>query len=131
MPLGRRRMKERGYNQAGLIAMPLVALRGWKYEPQAVQRSGETRSQVGRRISERRENISGAFQADPGRETGKNILLVDDVATTGATLSACSQALLEVGAGEVYAFTLARAWTLKDVNPVYPTQFHSGGTYGN
>jgi predicted amidophosphoribosyltransferase len=55
------------------------------------------------------ENMSGAFQAKSKLVQGKNILVVDDVATSGATLNACAKALLDVGASKVYGFSLARA----------------------
>ncbi|MGB8213834.1 MAG: phosphoribosyltransferase family protein [Anaerolineales bacterium] len=109
VPLGRQRMKERGYNQVALLAMPLAAIQGWRYSPRVLTRVRETRSQVGLSVAERKENISGAFQANPALVSGKTILLMDDVATTGATLSACSDALVKAGAKIVYALTLARA----------------------
>jgi competence protein ComFC len=109
VPLGRQRMKERGYNQAGLLALPLSIIQGWQYSPQAVLRIRETRSQVGLSAMERKENLSTAFRADPSRVNGKVILLVDDVATTGATLAACSDAFIKAGAKAVYGLTLARA----------------------
>jgi competence protein ComFC len=109
VPLGRQRMKERGYNQAGLLAKPLSILQNWNYSPGAVFRVRDTRSQVGLSAPERRLNISNAFRADPVRVSGKVILLLDDVTTTGATLTACSEALIKAGAKSVYALTLARA----------------------
>jgi len=109
VPLGKKRMKERGYNQVGLLAMPLAAILRWHYSPQVLVRTRETRSQVGLCPLERRENISGAFRAEPVLAAGKSILLVDDVVTTGATLAACSEALVNAGAQNIYALTLARA----------------------
>jgi ComF family protein len=109
VPLGKQRMKERGYNQVGLWAIPLASLQGWHYSPHLLTRVRETRSQVGLSVDERKENISGAFRADPARVSGKAILLMDDVVTTGATLTACSEALLDAGAEIVYGLTLARA----------------------
>ena len=109
VPLGRQRMKERGYNQAGLLALPLSIIQAWQYSPHAVFRERETRSQVGLSPVERMANLSNAFRADPARVSGKVILLVDDVATTGATLAACSEAFIKAGAKAVYALTLARA----------------------
>jgi ComF family protein len=109
VPLGRQRMKERGYNQVGLLAMPLAVIQGWHYSPQVLTRVRETRSQVGLSPIERKENISGAFRADPALVAGKAILLMDDVVTTGATLAACSEALVKADAQIVYALTLARA----------------------
>ena len=107
--LGRQRMKERGYNQAALLALPLSISQAWHYSARAVFRVRETRSQVGLSATERRENLFEAFRADPVRVSGKVILLVDDIATTGATMAACSDALVKAGAKAVYALTLARA----------------------
>ena len=109
VPLGKQRMKERGYNQVGLLAMPLAAIQGWCYSPQVLVRMRATRSQVGLSPLERKENISGAFLSEPDLAAGKDILLVDDVVTTGATLAACSEALVKAGARNIYALTLARA----------------------
>jgi len=109
VPLGKLRLKERGYNQVGLFARPLAAAQDWQYEPQALTRERETRSQVGLSPLERKENITGAFGADPLHVSGKNILLMDDVITTGATLAACADALAKAGARNIYGLTLARA----------------------
>ena len=109
VPLGKRRLQERGYNQVSLIAMPLAALNRWRYVPRALSRVRETKSQVGLSAVERQENMQGAFRADPRPVRGRAILLMDDVATTGATISACAEALLSAGAKAVFALTLARA----------------------
>ncbi|RME90669.1 MAG: ComF family protein [Anaerolineae bacterium] len=109
VPLSERRYKERGYNQAELIARSLALARGWECRPETLVRARDTLSQVGLSAKERRENVRGAFRADEAHVRGRSVLLVDDVATTGATLSACAQALLDGGATEVYALTLARA----------------------
>ncbi len=109
VPLGKERLHERGYNQVGLIAMPLAALNRWRYAPRALSRVRETKSQVGLSAFERQENMQGAFRADPHLVGGYTVLLMDDVATTGATLSAGAEALLSAGAEAVFALTLARA----------------------
>jgi ComF family protein len=108
VPLSKQRMNERGYNQAGLVAKPLAAMQGWRYSPQVLVRRRETRSQVGLTPLERKENIAGAFRAEAALAAGKDILLVDDVVTTGATLAACSEALLTAGARNIYALTMPR-----------------------
>lgn len=109
VPLGQRRMKERGYNQAALIAWPLAVFAGWQYTPAAIRRVRETRSQVGLSAEERRANMQAAFWADARQVEGRTVLIVDDVATTGATLSACAQAFRDAGARSVLALTAARA----------------------
>lgn len=117
IPLSPKRYQERGYNQVALVAYPLALHLRLPYLGRALQRTRETRSQVGLSVQERRQNVQNAFKAQDGWVKGKRILLVDDVATTGSTLSSASEALLSAGATAVYAVTLARAIYL------------SGGTY--
>lgn len=109
VPLGRQRMKERGYNQVGLLARPFSSIQNWHYSSKVLGRVRETRSQVGLSMKERKENISGAFCADPALASGKAILVMDDIVTSGATLAACSDALVKAGAKTVYGLTLVRA----------------------
>lgn len=108
IPLGKRRLKERGYNQVGMIARPLAMALDVKYAPNGLMRRKETRSQVGLTKSERRDNVRDAFVTGIEVE-GMNILVMDDVSTTGSTLSSSAEALLSSGAREVYALTVARA----------------------
>ncbi|MDD2923144.1 MAG: ComF family protein [Anaerolineales bacterium] len=108
IPLGKQRLKERGYNQVGMIAKPLAMALNMQYAPRGLTRCKETRSQVGLSKRERKENINGAFQAWKG-VSGKNVIVFDDVSTTGSTLSSSADALLSAGAKEVYALTVARA----------------------
>jgi ComF family protein len=109
VPLGKNRLKERGYNQVGLVARPLAYRLRLKYEPNALWKVRETRSQVGLTVSQRRENVQNAYQADSKIGNRKSILLMDDVATTGSTIFACTEALLSAGAQEIYVLTIARA----------------------
>ena len=109
IPLGKERLKERGYNQVAMIAAPLSTKLGLSYSPKALSRSRETRSQVGLSVAEREKNVQGAFRAEEKKVNGINILLMDDVSTTGATLSAAADALRSSGAKDVYAVTIARA----------------------
>jgi len=108
IPLGKHRLKERGYNQVGMIAKPLAMALNLKYAPGALTRLKETRSQVGLSKVERKENVSYAFQAGAGVKE-KVVLVMDDVSTTGSTLSSSAEALYRSGAKDVYAFTVARA----------------------
>jgi ComF family protein len=118
VPLGRKRLKERGYNQVGLVARPLSYELDLEYAPQALWKSRETRSQVGLTVSQRGENVLNAYQADPSVVKRKSILLMDDVATTGSTISACTDALLSAGACEIFALTIARALSHHDLTRV-------------
>ena len=109
VPLGKSRLKERGYNQVALVARPLAYQLGWMYEPDALWKTRETRSQVGLNLSQRNQNVQDAYQADPKVVKQKSILIMDDVATTGSTISACTAALLKADARDVYVLTIARA----------------------
>jgi ComF family protein len=118
VPLGRKRLQERGYNQVALVARPLAYELGLVYAPNALWKMRETRSQVGLNMLERKENVSKAYQAHPLAVKRKSVLLMDDVATTGSTILACTEALLSAGAQEVYALTIARALSHHDLNRV-------------
>jgi len=120
VPLGARRLRERGYNQASLIAYPLALAFGLAYLPSALRRVRETRSQIELKREERQENVRGAFRADPKKAQGRVILLVDDVATTGSTLSSCAEALYAAGAQDVFALTVARALERRPARPTCP-----------
>jgi ComF family protein len=109
VPLGKKRLKERGYNQVGLVARPLAYQLGWRYAPQALWKTRETRSQVGLTAVQRLENVQNAYQADPQVVKRKSILIMDDVATTGSTILACTEALLCAEAQKVYVLTIGRA----------------------
>jgi len=108
VPLSNQRLRERGYNQSSLLAKPLAGRLDLKYDPFAIKRIRHTPSQVGLSAEERRQNVIGAFQAEECLVSGKRVLLVDDVMTTGATMTACSQAVRDAGAQCVYCVTFAR-----------------------
>lgn len=108
IPLGKHRLKQRGYNQVSMIATPLGMALNVQYAPRELMRCKETRSQVGLTKLERKENVSQAFQAGAGVRQ-KVVLEMDDVSTTGSTLSSSADALYMSGAKDVYAFTVARA----------------------
>ncbi len=109
VPLSEKRQRERGYNQSGLLAQTFAWTLSIPYGKQLLARTRETRTQVGLSAQERHENVRHAFGADPTRLAGRQVLVIDDVATTSATLSACAAALKNAGAVRVYALTLARA----------------------
>jgi ComF family protein len=118
VPLGKNRLKERGYNQVALVARPLAFAVGLDYTSRALWKARETRSQVGLTSSQRRENVDGAYLADAGAVKHRSVVLMDDVATTGSTILACTHALLSAGAKEVYAITVARALSHHDLTRV-------------
>jgi ComF family protein len=109
VPLGLARLRERGYNQAALIAQPLALRIGKPCLKNGLIRVRETRSQVGLTYIQRQINVENAFKGQPTIVSGLNLLVVDDVATSTATLNSCAQALLEAGANDVKCLTLARA----------------------
>jgi competence protein ComFC len=109
VPLGKERLKERGYNQAALLARPIALSQNIRYSSKALLRVKDIRSQVGLNITQRRQNVSGAFWANPEFVRGRSVLIVDDVTTTGATVDACAEAVKEAGATDIFAMTLARA----------------------
>ncbi len=109
VPLSQQRLSQRGYNQVALIAHPLAMIKNWEYEPNALKRVKHTRSQVGLSARERSDNVRNAFHANPHLINDKKILLLDDVATTGATLLSASESLVSAGARHVYALTTAKA----------------------
>jgi predicted amidophosphoribosyltransferase len=86
--------------------------------PQALWKSRETRSQVGLSVSQRRENVHEVYEANPEIVKRKSVLIMDDVATTGSTISSCTEALLAAGARDVFAVTIARALSHHDLNRV-------------
>jgi ComF family protein len=109
VPLHTRRLRERGYNQAALLARELGKGVGLPVLENALVRVRETSPQVDLNAEERKENVQGAFHCPDDQLAGKSVLLVDDVYTTGATLEACSLALKQRGVCTVWSLTLARA----------------------
>lgn len=109
IPLHSSRLRNRGYDQALLLARPLAKAAGRRLEPRAVRRLRHTAPQVGRDRLARSRNVAGAFVAVPQKCAGQRVLLVDDVLTTGATAGEAARALLVAGAAAVRVFTIARA----------------------
>jgi ComF family protein len=112
IPLSPQRRRKRGYNQVAMIAWPLSMALNLHYLPNGLMRCRETRSQVGLSQIERRKNVHGAFRANPGVKN-RTVLLMDDVSTTGSTLSSAAEALRSAGAKDVYALAVSRALKLE------------------
>ena len=111
VPLHWRRLLTRRYNQALLLASRLAKGSEVRLAPDLLRRRRWTGSQAGLKARERRRNVRQAFDVHPrwsGKIEGRNILLVDDVLTTGATVDACVRALHKGGAAHVDVLTLAR-----------------------
>jgi ComF family protein len=106
VPLHRSREVWRGYNQAKLLAQAAAAHFMMPYDLTAIRRQRNTTSQVGLNGVQRRANMLDAFHGDAAILSGRIILLIDDVFTTGATLGACAQAALDAGASAVYGLTV-------------------------
>ena len=110
VPLHKKRLRERGFNQALLLVKELSRRTGISYRKRVLQKKKPTVPQVNLSGPEREKGVRGAFEIIAGKEVeGKAILLVDDVYTTGATVNECSRVLLAGGAKRVDVLTLAHA----------------------
>jgi ComF family protein len=117
VPLHRTKNRQRGFNQARALAQAAIESLAkthpaWKLRlaPSTLMRLRATETQAGLTPTQRRKNVRGAFKvSDPAAVRGQNVLLVDDILTTGATARAAAQSLMRAGAASVYVATLARA----------------------
>lgn len=110
VPLHKKRLRERGFNQSLLLARHVAEALAVELDFLSLRRIKYTLPQTGLTRKERRQNIRRAFQLENAskiRDT--SLLLVDDVATTGSTLNACAHVLKRAGARKIYCLTLARA----------------------
>jgi ComF family protein len=110
VPLHAGKLKRRGYNQSDLFAQGLASGLDIPHDPANLVRVKASETQTRRSRFERWKNVESVFKvSDPSRLEGKNILLVDDVVTTGSTLEACAQELLKVPGTTVSVATIAFA----------------------
>jgi len=110
VPLHRKRLRERGFNQSVILARPIAKRHAIPMVFDVLERSLETEPQVKLGRDQRGSNVKGAFAVtDPERVRGENVLLVDDVYTTGSTVMECARVLRKAGAPDVGVLTLARA----------------------
>jgi len=120
VPLHKRKRAQRGFNQAEMIARDALKelSRPKRFDlcVGVLVRQRETESQIGLTSHQRRENMRGAFAvSDPTRFLKRDILLVDDVVTTGTTVSECARVLLRAGAARVWVATVARTLKISDL----------------
>ncbi len=109
VPLSSQRFKQRGYNQAALLAKPIAMALRIPYSDSSLARIKETKSQVGLSLHDRRQNVHGVFAVHHARMANKRVLIVDDVTTTGATIEACALTLIEAGAGDVKGIHISQS----------------------
>lgn len=115
VPLHRKRLRERGFNQAVILAREIAKRFALPLDFWTLRREVFTEPQVGMGREDRSANVRGAFAVrKPERTAGKRILLVDDVYTTGSTLTECTRTLLKAEADSVAVFTLAKAVSGQD-----------------
>ena len=115
VPTTASRIRERGYNQAALIAQAFTQLTGRSYV-EWLQRAPSATSQTALQPAKRAANVAGAFMlrpADRDAMQGAHVLVIDDVLTTGATVSECTETLSSAGAAAVCVLTFARALDTK------------------
>ncbi len=111
VPLNRRRLWQRRYNQSAVLAQHLARASGKNYQPQLLLQKAGAAKQTTLAKAQRLRNaqhIYSVAKTAPAIIAGKSVLLIDDVFTTGATLSACANLLLQAGAAEVLVASLAR-----------------------
>lgn len=106
VPLSRKRMNERGYNQAELLAKPLSEFIGIEYRDDVLIRHKNTRYQARLRNYERMTNVKGAFSSSDYAKD-KSIIIFDDIYTTGSTVDECAKTLKSVGAGKIIGLTFS------------------------
>lgn len=114
VPLHRAKLRERGFNQSEMIAEVAARELGFVMETSILHPKRPTVSQTGLTRHQRRANIRGAFEVKRAeRITDRDVLLVDDVFTTGTTASECARVLLRAGARQVFVATVARVQKLE------------------
>ena len=133
VPLHKKKQAQRGFNQAERIARSALdqLSRPKRFElcTGVLLRSRDTSSQIGLTSHQRRENLRGAFVvSDPKRISGRDILLIDDVVTTGTTAAECSRVLIRAGAARVWVATVARTLKISNVISLLENEYSVPGS---
>jgi len=110
VPISKERQKERSYNQAALLSRPIARYFRVDHSTISLKKVKDTGSQVQRGRTDRDLALADAFWGNPAKLKGRNVLLVDDIITTGATINHCSAALRKAGAEKVNAISIARTF---------------------
>lgn len=108
IPLSSAHQRERGYNQAACISRAVARELDLPHSSHAVKRIKETETQVALDVNKRFMNLMDAFYANPAKLKSRNVLVIDDVITTGATMRSCAKSVMNAGAESVYCLSVAR-----------------------
>ncbi|MBI4250639.1 ComF family protein [Candidatus Uhrbacteria bacterium] len=131
VPLHERKQSERGFNQAELIALKVASILGKEVCATAVRRIRDTCTQVKLSREQRRSNVKGVFVCDePHRITGKRVVLVDDISTTGSTLSEIAGVLWSAGVTDVIGLVFAHGNSSNEEAPVRLADHPKESLYG-
>lgn len=131
VPLHERKLRERGFNQAELIAAKVASILGKEVCTTAVQRIRDTRTQVKLSREQRRSNVMGAFACfEPQRIVGKRVILIDDISTTGSTLSEIAGVLRQSGAADIIGLVFAHGNSSNEAAPVRLADHPRESLYG-
>lgn len=123
VPLSAERLRRREYNQTALMAYPLSLQVGIPFIPLLLRKTRETPSQVGLSMAERKHNVRDAFHLGSFSVRNQRVLVIDDVATSGATMNACAAVLREGGARAVFGLAFARGGLAQHYQPEFPDIF--------
>jgi ComF family protein len=108
IPLSRSHLRQRGYNQTAFISRNIARQLNIPHSSIALKRIRDTQDQISLDVNKRFTNLMDAFYAIPAKLNKRNILVIDDVITTGATMQNCAIALKQAGAEKVYCLSVAR-----------------------
>lgn len=109
VPLHKSKLRARGYNQSEVVARGMAEILGVTVDSSSILRTKKSETQTKKNRADRWQNVTGIFEVTGDNLQGKHVLLIDDVITTGATLEACGEVILNVGAASLSMGVLAAA----------------------